>query len=335
MLNRAIPWTRSPVVIRPSEISQEPKASERDRPDRRQALEHRLERAPEPSHVDAGRPQLLGRGPQPVDLLVAATEGLHHEGPVEALVHDPRDGTDLLLHLLGRPLDALRVEPVEQAERREQRQRQKHEPEVDQCQADHGEEDERHHADGERHRAHDLGGGQHVAVGVGQELAGRSRSVEVERDVEVGVGDPPSPVRLHAERGQAAVVATQDDRHRLQEADREQRQRAGDDRALAHPFGERRQDHVLGDPAQHDGRADRRRRVERRAGHGQGEPTRLLPHVPADDPHAAPEQRGGAVLHCPCSPGVVHPAAIVPQAAPTGESRFGRTRDFPLRGGAS
>jgi hypothetical protein len=139
-------------------------------------------------------------------------------------VHDAGDRADLFLHLLRGTLDPPGVEPVEQSQRREEQQLQQHHPDVDQRQAQQGEEDEGEDADGERHRTHHLGGGQHIAVGVGQQLAGRVRAVEVEGYVEVGVGDAAPPRCLDAERGDATVVATQHDRNGLEQAHRQQGQ---------------------------------------------------------------------------------------------------------------
>ena len=96
MLNRAMPCTRSPVVMRPSEICHEPRASSAMMPTVGMACEHRLERSPGAGRRRCGWSAARSAAARSRSIsCVAAAERLHDERAVEALVHDPRDGADL------------------------------------------------------------------------------------------------------------------------------------------------------------------------------------------------------------------------------------------------
>src|ERR671923_33040 len=69
--------------------------------------------SPEAAHADALVAQRLGSLPQPGHLGLLASECLHHERAVDALVCDRRDIADPLLGPRRRLLDQAAVSPVE------------------------------------------------------------------------------------------------------------------------------------------------------------------------------------------------------------------------------
>ena len=207
---------------------------QRDDAEVRQRVERRLEERAEPADLDPLVAQRLGRDGEACDLVRLEAERLHHERAVEALVRDARDLADVLLaprRRAARPggcssgsgsnIAGNRTSPTSARIGSTDDQR------------DHREDDQHHEPGRERQGVDDLGGGEHVGVGVGEQLAGRVLAVEVERHREEVVGDVPPQPGLAEPGGLAGEVAPGDgadraqDRHADDQHDPEPRGRLG------------------------------------------------------------------------------------------------------------
>ncbi len=122
--------------------------------------------------LEAGRLVLLG------------AQRLHHEGAVEALVHERRHVADPVLGLVGRAGHPPLVVHVEQAEGGEQDEGDGAEHRVDQEQPDRGDDDHDHHARRVGQGRQHLGGRFGVDAGVGDE---RTRGVLLEPRQRLGL----------------------------------------------------------------------------------------------------------------------------------------------------
>jgi hypothetical protein len=120
-----------------------------------------------------------------------------------------------------------------------------------------------------------VGGRLDVRLGVGEELSGRARAVEGERELEIAIDDPAAQRALHAKRRHPGEIASQDYARRPQADDADERGRAQPQRARRHAAPKARIDDVVGDAAEHDRARHGRRRVDRRAHDGESERQRM------------------------------------------------------------
>ena len=171
--------------------------------------------------------------------------------------------------VLRRPVHAALVDDVQDEEAREQRVADDRQPRVGEDQPHRGHDDDHDYAGGERQRVEDLGGRVHVVAGVGQQLAGGLALVVLEGHLLVALDHAAAQRRPHPSAGDRGRDAARDDARALDETDAHD----GEDRADHRPGGdlallEARDDHRVGDPAQHVRRADRGHGVDGRAEDG-------------------------------------------------------------------
>ena len=238
-----------------------------------QGVDPRLEGGPDAPDLDPGLAQGVGGAGHPVDLPVGQPEGLDHQGAVERLVGQPGHVAHPGLDLGHRHRHPVRVDAVEHGERREQHEGDEGQDRVDEQEAEQGEGHEGEHPDAEGHRVEHLGGGQHVGIGVGQQLAGRLGPVVPQGDVDERGGHPPPQLGGRAEGQHAGGEAAQHDRRRPQGTEGGQGQGAAHRRPGGHAVvgGEGREDQLVGDAPEHHRGGHHGRRVPGRTHDGQRE----------------------------------------------------------------
>ena len=175
---------------------------------------HRLEDRPDATDPHARSAQLLGGRAQAIDLGPAATERLHDQSTVEALVRDPRHLSD---PFLDEPRRALRRAWCRAGSPGRATGNNSSATSVisrsTRSQADHCEPDQHDHPDAEREGVQQFGGAQDVGVGVGQELhrsASTGDTASARRD-RCSV-TPRRKRGLGTKRGEGREVAAQHDR---------------------------------------------------------------------------------------------------------------------------
>ena len=269
-----------------------PDRQQRDGPLRRQQLQRRLERGPQPGHLQPGAPQGCGRGPHPAHLPVLEPEGLDHECAVERLVGHGGHLAEVGLGPGGRRLHPTAVIPVEQAEGGEQRQSDDHQQRVDGRQRHDRQRDEQDHAQRERQRHDGVHRPLDVGVGVRHQPAGGVAAEVAERDPQVGVGDLEEPGALHRPHQLHAEVAAGHHPERPQHGHRQEGRPAEQRGPLAHSFVEAGDDHLVGDPAQHPGPGHGHAGEHQRPRHRHREAAGVGAHAAPQQPGAAPPAGG-------------------------------------------
>ena len=258
--------------------------------ERRHGVEQGLEGGAQPGHLDLGVAQGRDLGLQPGRFVLLGAQRLHHEGTVEALVHERRHVADPVLGLVGRPGHPPLVVHVQQAEGGEQDEGDGAEDRIDQEQPDRGHDHHDHHARRVGQRRQHLGGRFGVDAGVGHELA---RGVLLEPRQRLGlvpVDDVGPQGGQDAPLGDAGERAAHDHADGAHQADADDGQAADDHVAGAHrALLEAGHDHLVGHPAHRPGRGHRGQCEHRGAGHRQEERPGVEVHLGADHPRPAPE----------------------------------------------
>ncbi len=277
----------------------DPPRSDRDQQDDadvREGLERGLEARPESPEPDPRIAELARLRRKALDLGAFPAQRLDHEGSVEALVRHRRDLSDELLCTQGGWLGPPAVDPVQHGEGREDREPDQREPDVGQQQGHDRERDEQEHRRRVREGVDHVGGRLDIGLRVRDQLPGRVRPVVGERELPVPIDDVPAQVSLDSGVRHAGEVPTQHDAARLDQPDRDHGGHAGQEHPQPQLVTEGRQDHIVGQPSEHDRAGDRRRRVDRRAGHRDRERHRVADDVGPDDGQTPAEHRPVLVL---------------------------------------
>jgi hypothetical protein len=163
---------------------------DREHAEHRQRLHDRVEQPADPPDGGHGVAQLQRRGAEALGLVGLPAEGLDDQGAVEGLVRDAADLAALLLGQRHQRRHPARVEDRQAGDGREDDRADQRQHRVgDEQQAERGDQHE-DHADREGERRDRVPGRLDVAVGVGQQLAGRVLGVPGQRQLEVAPGHP-------------------------------------------------------------------------------------------------------------------------------------------------
>ena len=257
---------------------------DRQRPDRRNRFDQRVEDAPDAADLDGGIAQALGLDGEPVGFLLLASHHLDKQGGLDRFVGNL---ADVRAHPLGAGHPRRHVALEDQVggeQQREDDQTDEREPDVD---PEHlGQTDTQHdeHPDSHRERLEDVPGRLHVGVRVREQLSGRVAVMPRQWQTQVLTGDPSAVDRVEVEVGHAGRDTAQNhtdhvEQHHCSELPDDRPDLfAGEATGCNRRLGDRRDevpDHARGEDGHHA--------VDRRADHRDEQCLRLVAEATPED----------------------------------------------------